>query len=230
VTQAGDDHSAGAAQLESVAASGIDLAARTTRDESSDWDLEQEVRRVQARAGMSRRIDPAGIADPHGVASARRAELPRRRADRAHDTHRPHYQGRGGGPKHLSTSGWMLLTIGLMAFACGTTLLIWSWLESRDDLWKLGLPITIGGQASLLIGLVLHLERIWQNSRLAVVKLAAVDEQLRRLERESAAANLTHGTAQAFYHHMATSASPEILLADLKGQLDLLSHEVSRRR
>jgi hypothetical protein len=223
-------------KLADAAQCGIDLAAQTESGDLGDWDLEQNVRRMQARAGTWRRFD-AGRADVSpaslngSISTRQRGSMRQRRGDRSHEIHRPHFRRRGARPKHLSMLGWLLLTLGLMAFACGTTLLIWSWLEGREDLWKLGLPIAIGGQAGLFVGLVLHLERIWQNSRLAVVKLAAVDEQLRRMERDSTDWHPGHTTAsQAFYTHMAADASPEILLADLKGQLDLLSHEVARRR
>jgi hypothetical protein len=223
-------------KLADAAQCGIDLAAQTDAGDLGDWDLEQNVRRVQARTGTWRRFDAArpnaSPAAHDRSISVRQSESTRhRRTDRAHAVRRPNFRRRGARPKQLSTPGWLLLALGLMAFACGTTLLIWSWLERRDDLWKLGLPVAIGGQVGLFVGLVLHLERIWQNGRLAVMKLEAVDEQLRRLKRDSTDWNATQGTAsQAFYTHMAADASPEILLADLKGQFDLLSHEVARRR
>jgi hypothetical protein len=41
---------------------------------------------------------------------------------------------------------------------------------------------------------------------------------------------MTHSSAaQAFYAHMADQASPYLLLADLKGQLDLVARSMARR-
>jgi hypothetical protein len=125
---------------------------------------------------------------------------------------------------------WVALALGLMAFACGTALLVLSHLSRRDELWTLGLPVAIGGQVGLLVGLVLQLERIWQNSRYAARKLDRVDAQLYELERAASVASVTHGTAaQAFYTHLADGANPHLMLADLKGQIDLLAAELGRR-
>ncbi len=146
------------------------------------------------------------------------AKLPRRHKRRA----RP--PGRG------SLLAWTVLSLGLMAFACGAVLLAWSFVAHRPQLWNLGMPITVGGQVGLLLGLVLQLERIWQNSRYAARKLDEVDSQLHHLERATTMLNVTHSSAaQAFYAHMADDADPQMLLADLKGQLDLLARSMSRR-
>jgi hypothetical protein len=116
-----------------------------------------------------------------------------------------------------------------MAFACGTALLVCAALEQRDELWDLGLPIAVGGQVGLLLGLVLQLERVWQNSRDAVHQLERVDAHLHHLERTTSLAAATPPTAsQAFYTHLAHQASPELLLADLQGQLDVLSERLGR--
>jgi hypothetical protein len=123
------------------------------------------------------------------------------------------------------------MSIGLMGFCCGGVLLGWSFLAGRADLWNLGIPIAVGGQIALLIGLVLQLERIWQNNRYAVEKLDEVDERLADMHHSQALLQVNHGSAaQAFYAHMADGANPSMLLADLKGQLDLLAVKLSERR
>jgi hypothetical protein len=81
-----------------------------------------------------------------------------------------------------------------------------------------------------LVGLVWQIERIWRNSRFAVQKLRELDTQLRQLEQTTSMLGMTHGSAsQAFYSHMADGANPHMLLADLKGQIDLLAMNFSRR-
>lgn len=132
--------------------------------------------------------------------------------------------------KRASGLAWMIMSLGFMAFACGGMLLAWSFVTGRQDLWNWGMPAAIGGQIALLIGLVLQLERIWQNNRYAVEKLDEVDERLADIKHTQSLMNVNHGSAsQAFYSHMAEGASPSLLLADLKGQLDLLAVRLSQR-
>jgi hypothetical protein len=39
-----------------------------------------------------------------------------------------------------------------------------------------------------------------------------------------------NASAQSFYAHMAEGASPQLLLADLKGQLDLLAQQMASQK
>ncbi len=92
------------------------------------------------------------------------------------------------------------------------------------------MPIALAGQVGLLLGLVLQSERIWHNSRYAVGKLDHVDSQLHKLKQTTSMLGVTHGSAaQAFYAHLADEADPHLLLADLKGQIDLLAVTLSKR-
>jgi hypothetical protein len=213
--------------LADAAAHGVDLGAPSGRERHSryeQWRLDQQVRDVQAKAGRWHRVDqrpapPMAASPPHSYSYPRRGRSPKRGRKRA----RP--------PRRSSFIAWAVLSLGLTAFACGAALLVVSLLEQRQDLWNIGIPVAVGGQVGLLLGLALQLERIWQNSRDAVRKLDEVDTQLCELERTTSLMHVTHGSAaQAFYAHMAHDASPELLLADLKGQLDLLAEEVARRR
>ncbi|MGD9721528.1 MAG: hypothetical protein AB7O59_06430 [Pirellulales bacterium] len=199
------------------------------------WELDEEVRRLQARLGTWRRADAgaSALCRPRfeRPRAARRAAADTRRYDGPHlgppPRHRRKRQSRG--TRRSSWLAWCMLLLGLMAFSCGTALLVYSALEARDDLWTLGLPIAIGGQVGLFLGLVLQLERVWQNGRDAVQKLDRVDEQLYRFHQASQA-NAPHATAsESYYAHVADRASPEVLLADLQGQLDLLAAELGRK-
>lgn len=134
-------------------------------------------------------------------------------------------------PARGSLIAWLTLPIGLMALMCGAVLLGWSWATARQELWQLGLPIAIAGQVLLLAGLILQLERIWQNSRSASRRLERVNEQLTDLKRATTMLSVPHSSAaQSFYAHMAEGASAQLLLADLKGQLDLLAVRMAQQR
>jgi hypothetical protein len=123
-----------------------------------------------------------------------------------------------------------LLSLGLMAFVCGGVLLGWSWYADRADLRILGMPIALGGQLGLLLGLLLQLDRLGDDSRRTNDQLDTVDQRLDDLKQTATLLSTTHSApSQAFYSHMAGAANPQLLLADLKGQLDLLAMQVASR-
>jgi hypothetical protein len=132
--------------------------------------------------------------------------------------------GRTGG------MAWFVVSLGLTGLICGVALLLGSTVTGRGTLWTLGLPIAVGGQVVLLLGLALQLERIGQGSRRAADKLDHVDEQLYDLQQATSLLGTTHSSAsQAFYAHLAEGANPQMLLADVKSQLDLLAMRMSQR-
>lgn len=128
-------------------------------------------------------------------------------------------------------AAWACLTLGLMAFVCGGVLLAWSFLADRGDLWSLGLPLTLAGQVGLVLGLLLQLDGLSQSSRRTEQTLTELDGQLDELRGVTALVSSTHSApAHSFYAHMSAGASPQILLADLKGQLDLLAQQMARQQ
>lgn len=125
--------------------------------------------------------------------------------------------------------GWGVLSVGVMAFACGAVLLGCAYGMQRPELWSIGLPTALAGQAALVVGLALQLEGVWQSNRRATKTLASLDDQMDRLRHATSLLCSTHSTpAQSFYVHLAEGASPHILLGDLKGQLDLLATQMAR--
>ena len=119
---------------------------------------------------------------------------------------------------------WVALSLGTMALVCGGILLGWSTFAGRQELWSIGLPIALFGQIGLVVGLILQLERMWNDSRRSAEKLETVDRQLGDLKNTTAMLGTTHnGPSTAFYSHLVDGASPRILLTDLKSQLDLLA-------
>jgi hypothetical protein len=89
------------------------------------------------------------------------------------------------------------------------------------------LPVALGGQIALLIGLLVKLDRLWHDNRRAAAKLDVVDEQLHELKTTTALLGTGQGSPTAFYSHLAGGANPQLLLTDLKSQLDLLAMKIS---
>jgi hypothetical protein len=73
---------------------------------------------------------------------------------------------------------WLFLSLGLMAFACGGVMLVWSVLESREELWSLGIPLALGGQGAIIFGLIGLAEAAAQRQKQFV---AALEEHRQRL-------------------------------------------------
>jgi hypothetical protein len=130
-----------------------------------------------------------------------------------------------------SLIGWLLILCGVTAFVCGGVLMGMSLAQGRAELWRMGLPLALVGQGGLLVGLVLQLERVWQSHRRASARLHEVDEHVADLQTTTDLLGTTHsGPSQAFYHHMAGGANTEMMLADLKGQMDMLAAQMVRGR
>lgn len=213
-----------------TAAHGVDLTTSQPligRHASfEEWQFDQNYRELQARVGNWHRLD---------------RPVPRPRDDAPQNHTQWHVHGAHAGPPEphrarsrragrWSSAAWVALSLGLMAVLWGGGLLAWSSFAHRPELWTLGMPLALAGQVGLLLGLVLQLDRLWHSSREAVRKLEDVDVQLHQLERTTTMLSVTHSSAaQAFYAHMTEQANPEILLADLKGQVDLLARSIARR-
>jgi hypothetical protein len=106
----------------------------------------------------------------------------------------------------------------------------WSFVADRADLAKLGMPLTLLGQTGWLIAIVLQVDGLWQHQRDAAEMLTDLDGRLRDLQHTASLLGASHSTAaQSFYAHLAEGANPTLLLADLKGQLDLLALQLDRR-
>jgi hypothetical protein len=197
------------------------------------WELDQQLQHIERVLGCGGQAasDPrsggrqpvARLDPPHGGPAG--CHLPP--ADRR--AHRRKSSRWAGWSALLAVLSWTGLSLGTMTFACGAMLLGWSLVSQRQELWSLGLPIALGGQVALLVGLVLQLDRLWQESRHAAAKLDDVDQRLDELKTTTTMLGTVHGShGSAFYSHMASGASPQLLLADLKGQLDLLAVKIAK--
>jgi hypothetical protein len=120
--------------------------------------------------------------------------------------------------------------VGLVAIGVGVGLMLTSWRLSQPGLWWPGVASVAGGHGALLVACALWLGQIGRRSREAVERLAGLDHRLRDLHHSTQLLSATRGSAaQAFYAHLAEGASPNLLLADLKGQLDLLALRLAQR-
>lgn len=74
---------------------------------------------------------------------------------------------------------WGATLVGTMSVVCGGMLLLCSSLADRPELWGLGLPIALGGAASLGVGLMLKIDRVWQRRRVTTGPVPAPAGRLR---------------------------------------------------
>lgn len=202
-----------------------------------DWELDDELEHVgrilsreKPKAGLGVKSAGARVDAAHaGVAGTHSQRKKARQAD----AHRQAPAGQTVAEDAFSLMAlvtWTLLSLGLMTFVCGGVLLGWSSISSRPDLWNMGLPTTLGGLVALLIGLILQLDRLWHDYRRTAVTLERFDEDLCDLKTTTTTVlDASHTVSGAdFYAHLAGGAGPQLLLTDLKSQLDLLSAKIGK--
>jgi hypothetical protein len=200
-----------------------------------DWEMQQRLQHIDRilnrnhdrsgrpqpeHEGAFARLDPPHELPSSGhlpAAAERTAPLPAKK------------QSAGPGDALLAVAVWLALSLGITALMCGGILLGWSVLGGRTELWSIGMPIAVVGQIALVLGLILQLDRIWHNHLSTAEKLTDVGRQIHDLKAATAMLGTTHcSPASAFYAHYSGGANPQMLLADLKGQLDLLAVKLDR--
>ncbi len=190
-----------------------------------DWELEDELNEAQqlvASIGVREQGDAAIRVDGAHQPGKTRESIYVRPSSKSPQRQKP---------AQSFFFSWCMLSLGMMAFVFGAVLIGWSFAEGRPDLWRLGLPFTLGGQTLLIVGLVFQLDGLWRSNRDAAETLDELDSQLDELRHATSMLSTTHSSsAQSFYLHMADGASPNLLLADLKGQLDLLANRLADSR
>jgi hypothetical protein len=119
---------------------------------------------------------------------------------------------------------WFIVLIGALALAGGIGLIAWSLSAQQMLYWNLALGLALGGQGTLILGLVLVASRLWRHSRFAAGKLQEVHSRLGQLQQTTEIlTTMRSGGAPAFYADLVRGASPHVLLTNLKGQLDQLA-------
>lgn len=121
-------------------------------------------------------------------------------------------------------AAWFIVILGTIALAGGIGLIGWSLSAGEMAYWNLALGLALGGQGTLILGLVLVASRLWRSSRYAAGKLQEVHSRLGQLQQTAEVlTTMRSGGAPAFYADLVRGASPHVLLTNLKGQLDQLA-------
>jgi hypothetical protein len=226
--------------------------------EYDGWELDQQLSHIQRLLHSGKganadrpdfRVNENGTVrfdgfDAAGNAAGRKSETARREPVRFDEpqagppsqhvvaSNQSHKKRKKAIRRRRSISGvftWLVVSLGAMSFACGGTLLIWSLVGGRHELWNIGLPPALVGQILLLVGLVLQIDRLWFDSRQAAAKLDDVDQQIHELKSTTMLLGANQSPVSAtFYSHLAGGAGPQLLLTDLKSQLDLLAMRIAQ--
>jgi len=190
---------------------------------ADDWQLRRRTREL----GRKLRHDTTG--------TQRRADAPQNLfADLAEQTASPIVDpGSYAKPTQSATSrrpefgqfvAWFVTFVGFTSLATGLGMIGWTIAHDGSEFWDHALALTLAGQGILIFGLVLVVTRLWRNSRYASGKLQEVHAELGQLQRTADALSaMRGGGAPAFYAELVRGASPQMLLTNLKGQLDQLA-------
>ena len=82
-----------------------------------------------------------------------------------------------------------------------------------------------------VLGLILQMDSLWQSTTETSDSLEHLDERLSDLKQTTTLMSRSSaGPGQSFYAHLAEGAGPELLLSDLKGQLDLLAQQMANEK
>ncbi len=131
-------------------------------------------------------------------------------------------------PRGPSASGqflaWALAAVGATVLGLGIGFITWSLTGERADLWTPGLIATLTGQGLLIVGLLQIMANLWAAGRQAAYRLGQVHDELRQLRRTTEEAAGRHASsATQFYADVARNAGPEMLVGNLRSQLDQLA-------
>jgi hypothetical protein len=103
-------------------------------------------------------------------------------------------------------------------------MLAWSLAAPEPALWNWGIGITLAGQSIMVAALIQLLASLWNQSRHATGRLVAVQNELAELQRTADTLLSARTTSAAsFYADVARQANPQLLLVNLKGQLEELA-------
>jgi len=135
------------------------------------------------------------------------------------------------GPSKRSSASWMisgLIFCGVFSFGLGLGLLIWSAAFQLPLQWHWGMTATIGAEGTLILGLTWMAARLWHNSRCVNRQLNGVDRQLNDIQELTGKLAGSHiSSSQHFYSYFSPSASPQMLAANLRGQVEQLADRIA---
>lgn len=134
-------------------------------------------------------------------------------------------------PTKTSWTLSLLLGAGVLSFCVGIGLLGWSAAFDLPELWQQAMTLTIGAEGLLILSLAWMATRLWRNGRKVNRQLHGVDQQLAEIEQTTnSLAGSQQPTSQHFYQHFGQVASPHMLVANLQGQVDLMSSRLASER
>jgi hypothetical protein len=199
---------------------------------SEDWSAQQAARELNRRL---RRSTLFGTAATSSTSKGSRRFAPQNLFDQLEHATTPAILTAGYQAATATQSGlrrsrtgqaliWLLVLMGAVAMIAGISIIAWSISAEQMLYWNLGLGLALGGQGALILGLVLVVSRLWRNSRFAAGKLQDVHSRLVQLQHTAEALTaMRSGGAPAFYADLVRGASPQMLLTNLKGQVDQLA-------
>src|SRR4051812_33130826 len=209
--------------------------ATTAPFRTDDWAARQKVRTAVREL---RRPNPTTANAPNRIVSERqRFDLPQDLFSEIEHattptiaTNAPRSFPTDLAPKQSAGSqvvAWLVVTIGVVALSGGVGLIAWSLSTAHMLFWNYAIGLAMAGQGTLIFGLVLVISRLWRSSRYSAAKLQDVHVRLGQLQQSSETFAATRtGGAPAFYADLVRGASPHVMLANLKGQVDQLATRV----
>ncbi len=211
-------------------------ASRTTPFRTDEWAAGQRVRKAVREL---RRPNPTTATSPNRIASDRR------RFDPPHDLFGELEHATVPGlaamtsplaantilqyrrPEGSQIVAWLIVIAGMLALSmrCRPHRLVN--FDRSNAILELRAGSALGGQGTLIFGLVLVISRLWRSSRYAAAKLQEVYARIGQLQQSTETlATMRSGGAPAFYADLVRGASPHVMLANLKGQVDQLASRV----
>jgi hypothetical protein len=197
-----------------------------------DWEAEAELRRIERKLRVHKKIHRVSAAGKDGrqtrIDAAHRELGQNRHLRQARVASKNNKAVAPRSFHFLAFLTWTAITLGSVALLGGGISLGYSIVGKSPDFWNFGLAFIVGGQIALLVGLVMQLDRVRRDNRAAAFRLEEVDEKLHDLKTTAAMLGTSHSpTASSFYAHYAGGANAQLLLTDLKSQLDLLAIKIA---
>lgn len=181
-----------------------------------DWSLDADLRaadRLLKSLGQKLRWEEASTPQMNVVAAM---ALPLPAAESVvSEEERPQESG-------SSILPWTILSSSLVAFACGAVLLGWAYFGHRSELFALGLPCILAGQAGLIVGLLLQLSGLSSSNRVAHRTLEKLDERLTSLKEHAAHASPQRTSMPHFPPYEPETMTP----AELSKQIESLAARI----
>ncbi len=127
--------------------------------------------------------------------------------------------------------GWLLTLLGITGLGAGLGLLIRATYGNRPDFWNYGIVTTFTSQVVLILGLILIVSRLWRSVHQTTKKLNTLHQKLDKVQQTAETlSTLRTSSAQQFYADIARGASPQMMLTDLKGQIEKISKQIFGER